>query len=134
MVLAGLFAMAEAALGRGLAGPGRPSWPGTGVRGARTLQAVAADAARHINLLLLLRLVCELTATVLVALVAVDSFGAGWRAALVTAGAMMVVSLRGGRRRRRAPSAGSTPYRSALARPRRWCAGWAGCSARWRRC
>ena len=39
------------------------------VRGARALQAIAADAPRYTNLLLLLRLVCELTATTLVALV-----------------------------------------------------------------
>jgi CBS domain containing-hemolysin-like protein len=46
----------------------------------------------HVALLLLLRLACELTATTLVALVAVDSWGAGWTAALVTAGVMTVVS------------------------------------------
>lgn len=91
VVLAGLFAMTEAALGA--VSPARAAeLARDGVRGARTLQAVAADAARHINLLLLLRLLCELTATVLVALVAVDTFGAGWTAALVTAAAMTVVS------------------------------------------
>src|SRR5262245_9017591 len=63
-----------------------------GRRGARTLQHIAADAARYTNLLLLLRLVCELTATTLVALVATGEWGAGWRAALVTAGAMTLVS------------------------------------------
>ena len=63
-----------------------------GVRGARTLGAVANDLPRHLNLLLLLRLVCELTATTLVALVAVDAWGVGWAAALATAGAMTVVS------------------------------------------
>ncbi|WP_422773719.1 hemolysin family protein [Plantactinospora sp. WMMC1484] len=91
VVLAGIFAMADAALAAV-----SPAQAGElardGVRGARTLQLVAADAVRHINLLLLLRLLCELTATVLVALVAVDTFGAGWTAALVTAGAMTVVS------------------------------------------
>jgi CBS domain containing-hemolysin-like protein len=63
-----------------------------GQRGAAALEAVAGDVVRHLNLLLLLRLLCELTATTLVALVAVDSWGAGWRAALVTAGAMTLVS------------------------------------------
>jgi CBS domain containing-hemolysin-like protein len=63
------------------------------VRGAQALHTVASDVVRHLNLLLLLRLVCELTATTLVALVAVDTFGAvDWRPALVTAGAMTVVS------------------------------------------
>jgi CBS domain containing-hemolysin-like protein len=63
-----------------------------GVRGARTLQAVAADAPRHINLLLLLRLACELVATTIVALVTAHELGAGWRAALITAGSMTVIS------------------------------------------
>ncbi|WP_347654086.1 hemolysin family protein [Plantactinospora sp. B5E13] len=91
VVLAGIVAMADAALGA--VSPARAGeLARDGVRGARTLQIVATDAARHINLLLLLRLLCELTATVLVALVAVDTFGAGVTAALVTAGAMTVVS------------------------------------------
>jgi CBS domain containing-hemolysin-like protein len=64
-----------------------------GRRGAAALQAVAADAVRHINLLLLLRLLCELTATTLVTLVAVETFnGSAWRAAVVTALAMSLIS------------------------------------------
>jgi CBS domain containing-hemolysin-like protein len=91
VVLAGLFAMTDSALGA--VSPARAGeLAREGVRGARTLQIVASDAVRHINLLLLLRLLCELTATTLVALVAVDQWGAGWTAALVTAGAMTVVS------------------------------------------
>jgi CBS domain containing-hemolysin-like protein len=91
VVLAGLFAMTDAALGA--VSPARAGeLAREGVRGARTLQIVASDAVRHINLLLLLRLLCELTATTLVALVAVDTWGAGWTSALVTAGAMTVVS------------------------------------------
>lgn len=91
VVLAGVIAMTEAALAA--VSPARAAeLARDGVRGARTLQVVAADVVRHLNLLLLLRLLAELTATTLVALVAVDSFGAGWRAALVTAGAMTVVS------------------------------------------
>ncbi len=90
-VLGGLFAMTEAALAA-ISAARAAELVREGVRGARTLQAVAADAVRHINLLLLLRMVCELTATTLVALVAVDTFGAGWVAALVTAGTMTVIS------------------------------------------
>ncbi len=92
VVLAGIFAMTEAALG--VVSPARAAeLAREGKRGARALQAVAADAVRHINLLLLLRLLCELTATTLVALVAVESFhGSAWRAALVTAGAMTLIS------------------------------------------
>ncbi|WBB51606.1 hemolysin family protein [Verrucosispora sp. WMMA2044] len=91
VVLAGLIAMTEAALAA--VSPARAAeLAREGIRGARTLQTVAGDVVRHLNLLLLLRLLAELTATTLVALVAVDTFGAGWRAALVTAGAMTVVS------------------------------------------
>jgi CBS domain containing-hemolysin-like protein len=91
VVLAGVFAMTDSAVGT--VSPARAGeLAREGKRGARTLQVVAADAPRHINLLLLLRLVCELTATTLVALVAVHHLGPGWRAALVTAGAMTVVS------------------------------------------
>lgn len=91
VVLAGLIAMTEAALAA--VSPARAAeLARDGARGARTLQAVAGDVVRHLNLLLLLRLLAELTATTLVALVAVDTFGAGWRAALITAGAMTVIS------------------------------------------
>ncbi|MBF5032674.1 HlyC/CorC family transporter [Micromonospora sp. ANENR4] len=91
VVLAGLIAMTEAALAA--VSPARAAeLTRDGARGGRALQAVAGDVVRHLNLLLLLRLLAELTATTLVALVAVDTFGAGWRAALVTAGAMTVVS------------------------------------------
>jgi CBS domain containing-hemolysin-like protein len=91
VVLAGLFAMTDAALGS--VSPARAAeMAREGVRGARTLQAVAADAPRHINLLLLLRLTCELVATTIVALVTAGWLGAGWRAALITAGSMTVIS------------------------------------------
>ncbi|HEX2771820.1 MAG TPA: hemolysin family protein [Micromonosporaceae bacterium] len=91
VVLAGVIAMTEAALTA--VSPARAAeLARDGARGARALQAVASDVVRHLNLLLLLRLLCELTATVLVALVAVDTFSAGWTAALVTAGAMTLVS------------------------------------------
>ncbi len=91
VVLAGLFAMTDAALGS--VSPARAAeMAREGLRGARTLQAVAADAPRHINLLLLLRLTCELVATTIVALVTAHELGAGWRAALITAGSMTVIS------------------------------------------
>ncbi|WP_344173565.1 hemolysin family protein [Pilimelia columellifera] len=91
VILGGVFAMSEAALGA--VSPARAAvLAREGARGAAALHAVAVDVVRHLNLLLLLRLLCELTATTLVALVAVDTFTAGWRAALITAGAMTVVS------------------------------------------
>lgn len=89
--LAGLVAMTDAALGAVSVARAR-ALARDGVWGAGALAAVAADRARYLNLLLLLRLLCELTATTLVALVAVDTLGVGWTAALVTAAAMTVVS------------------------------------------
>jgi CBS domain containing-hemolysin-like protein len=89
--LAGLASMTDAALAS--VSPARAAeMAKEGRRGATALAAVASDVVRHLNLLLLLRLLCELTATTLVALVCVDTYGAGWRAALVTAGAMTLVS------------------------------------------
>jgi CBS domain containing-hemolysin-like protein len=91
VLLAGLASMTDAALAT--VSPARAhEMAREGQRGAAALAAVAGDVVRHVNLLLLLRLLCELTATTLVALVAVDTWGAGWRAALVTAGAMTLVS------------------------------------------
>ena len=91
VLLAGAASMTDAALAA--VSPARATeLARDGERGAAALTAVASDVVRHLNLLLLLRLMCELTATTLVALVAVDTFGAGWTAALVTAGAMTVVS------------------------------------------
>jgi magnesium and cobalt exporter, CNNM family len=89
--LAGVFAMTDAALGAVSVARAR-ALARDGVWGAAALETVAADRPRYLNLLLLLRLLCELTATTLVALVAIDTFGVGWTAALVTAGAMTVVS------------------------------------------
>jgi CBS domain containing-hemolysin-like protein len=91
VVLAGLASMTDAALGT-VSTARAQEMARAGERGADSLAAVAGDVVRHLNLLLLLRLLCELTATTLIALVAVDSWGVGWQAALVTAGAMTLVS------------------------------------------
>ncbi|MBV9592451.1 MAG: HlyC/CorC family transporter [Actinobacteria bacterium] len=63
-----------------------------GVRGARRLALIVADRARYTNLLLLLRVSCELTATVLAAVVARGTFGSDWTVYLVTVLIMIVVS------------------------------------------
>src|SRR2546430_7882267 len=90
-VLAGLFAMTDSALSR--VSPARATeMAREGVRGAGALQAVAADVVRHLNLLLLLRLLCELSATTLVAVFTIRDWGVGWLAGSVTAGSMTVVS------------------------------------------
>jgi CBS domain containing-hemolysin-like protein len=60
-------------------------------RGAQALSAIMADRARYTNLLLLLRLSCELTATVLATIVARAQFGTGWPVALVTVLIMIVI-------------------------------------------
>jgi CBS domain containing-hemolysin-like protein len=89
--LAGLASMTDAALAT-VSMARAQEMAREGKRGADSLAAVAGDVVRHLNLLLLLRLLCELTATTLVALVAVDSWGVGWQAAMVTAGGMTLVS------------------------------------------
>jgi CBS domain containing-hemolysin-like protein len=91
VVLAGFFAMSDAAVSS--VSPARAGeLHREGVRGARALQAIAADPPRYTNLLLLLRLICELTATTLVALVLITAIDTGWVAVLVTAVTMAVVS------------------------------------------
>jgi CBS domain containing-hemolysin-like protein len=62
-----------------------------GRRGAQALSVIMADRARYTNLLLLLRLACELTATVLVTIVARAQFGTRWPVALVTVLLMIVI-------------------------------------------
>src|SRR5919198_1206436 len=60
--------------------------------GSKALWAIMADRPRYTNLLLLLRVSCELTATVLVALVGRSKFGPGWPVPLLTILLMIVVS------------------------------------------
>jgi CBS domain containing-hemolysin-like protein len=91
VVLAGFFAMSDAAISS--VSPARAGeLHREGARGARALQAIAIDPPRYANLLLLLRLICELTATTLVALVLITAIETGWLAVLVTAITMAVVS------------------------------------------
>ena len=91
VVLAGLFACADAALSRvsrvrveQLAAEGR--------RGAGPLQRVIVDPAPYLNVLLLLITGAELTATTLVTLACVQALGADWRSLFIAAGVMTVVS------------------------------------------
>jgi CBS domain containing-hemolysin-like protein len=60
--------------------------------GAKALLAIMDDRPRYTNLLLLLRVSCELTATVLVTIVARTQFGAKWQVALLTVLLMIVIS------------------------------------------
>ncbi|HEY8300273.1 MAG TPA: hemolysin family protein [Jatrophihabitans sp.] len=61
-------------------------------KGAKSLRSIVNDRARYTNLLLLLRVTCELTATVLVTIVARAQFGHAWYVTLLTVLVMVVVS------------------------------------------
>ncbi|GAA5112908.1 hemolysin family protein [Haloechinothrix salitolerans] len=92
LVLAGgLFAAADAAISAvsraRVAGLVR-----SGTAGSRQLSAVVEERSRHINLLLLLRLGCELTATVLLTVVMLRWIDPEWLAVVTSAGVMLVVS------------------------------------------
>jgi CBS domain containing-hemolysin-like protein len=89
--LAGVLAGLEAALLRVSAARVEEMERGGDRRAAR-LRAVLADLPRHTNLLLLLRLACELLATVLVARAVISWLGQSWSAVAFTVGVMVVVS------------------------------------------
>jgi CBS domain containing-hemolysin-like protein len=89
--LGGALACVDSALGRvsvarveELAREGR--------RGAKRLRVILVDRVRYTNLLLLLRVICELTATVLLTIVARAEFGARWPVPTLTVAVMVVVS------------------------------------------
>jgi CBS domain containing-hemolysin-like protein len=91
VLFAGLFAAADAALGAAsgarveeLVRAGRP--------GARQFAMVIAERPRHINLLLLLRLGCELAATVLVTVALMAIMKSHAMAGLLAVLAMLVAS------------------------------------------
>ncbi|MGY1782696.1 hemolysin family protein [Geodermatophilus sp. SYSU D01036] len=89
--LAGLFGAMDAALQR-VSKARVEELRRDGVRRAATLERVLDERARLVALLLLLRIVCEMVAAVLVAVVLVRVLGMGWQAVLVAAGVMTVVS------------------------------------------
>jgi CBS domain containing-hemolysin-like protein len=91
VVLAGLFAGAEVALSR-VSRLRVEEYVRQRRRAADRLQQVVSDPPRYLNVLLLLRTVCEITATVLVSLVCLALFGESWQAVFVAAGIMLVVS------------------------------------------
>jgi CBS domain containing-hemolysin-like protein len=89
--LGGLLACVDSALGRVSVARVEELYRDD-VHGARSLRLIVADRARYTNLLLLLRMSCELTATVLVAIVARAEFGLRWPVPLLTVLIMVVVS------------------------------------------
>ncbi|MGH8969099.1 MAG: hemolysin family protein [Actinomycetes bacterium] len=91
ILLGGLFAGAESAMSR-VSRVVADEFERAGRRGAGRLQQVVADPARYLNLLTLLRVACELVATVLVTVVCLDTFDTRWQAVLVAGLGMVVVS------------------------------------------
>jgi CBS domain containing-hemolysin-like protein len=89
--LAGLFGAMEAALQR-VSKARVEEMRRDGVKRADGLEQVVLERARHVALLLLLRIVCEMFATVIVALLFFDLWDSTWQAVFGAAGTMIVVS------------------------------------------
>jgi CBS domain containing-hemolysin-like protein len=89
--LAGLFAAMDAALQR-VSKARVEEMRREGVKRAAGLEEAVAERARHVALLLLLRIVCETLAAVLFTVVLYHLWGDGWRTVLTAAGVMIVVS------------------------------------------
>ncbi|KAB2345595.1 hemolysin family protein [Actinomadura rudentiformis] len=91
VILAGLLAGTEAALAR-VSRVRVEELVREGRRGAQRLAEVVADPARYLNMVLLLRISCELVATVLVADLCISWLDETWRAYVTAAAIMIVVS------------------------------------------
>jgi CBS domain containing-hemolysin-like protein len=91
VVLGGLSAGAEAALSR-VSRTASEDLEREGRRGAGRLREVLQDPARYLNLLTLLRVTCELVATVLVTVAMLDLIDRVWLAMLAASVTMIVVS------------------------------------------
>ncbi|WP_084469753.1 hemolysin family protein [Jiangella gansuensis] len=91
VVLAGLIAMAEAALST-FSYAHAEELRREGRRGSTALSRVAADPVPALNTALLLRMLTEIAAVVLVAVVCEEYFDPWWQTLLVAAGSMVVVS------------------------------------------
>jgi CBS domain containing-hemolysin-like protein len=91
VALGGLSAGAEAALSR-VSRTASEDLEREGRRGAGRLREVLADPARYLNLLTLLRVTCELVATVLVTVAMLDLIDRVWVAMLAASVTMIVVS------------------------------------------
>jgi CBS domain containing-hemolysin-like protein len=91
VVVGGLFACAETALAR-VSRVSVEDLRREGRRGAKRLGEVVADPARYLNLALFLRVSSELAATVIVADLCIAWLDETWRAYVVAAASMIVVS------------------------------------------
>jgi CBS domain containing-hemolysin-like protein len=63
-----------------------------GAKRAAALEQVLSERARHVALLLLLRIVCETLAAVLATVLFYNLWGSGWRTVLTSAAVMIVIS------------------------------------------
>ena len=90
VLMAGWWASAEATLAR-LSAVGAEQLVGSARPASKRLQAVFADLPRYLNILLLLRVTCETSATVLVVAAFVHWFGAGWKGFLIALAVMVFV-------------------------------------------
>src|SRR3712207_2143118 len=88
---AGLFGAMDAALQR-VSKARVDEMRRDGVKRAGVLSDVVAERSRHVALLLLLRIACEMVAAVLLAVILFRVWGGGWEPVLTAAGAMTVVS------------------------------------------
>ncbi|MGI5491610.1 hemolysin family protein [Microtetraspora malaysiensis] len=91
IVVGGLIASAETALSR-ISRVRAEEFVKEGRRGAQRLQTIVKDPPRYLNLLLLLRLICELGATVIATLLFIDWLGDRGQAYAAAAVVMVLVS------------------------------------------
>src|SRR4051794_7044209 len=89
--LAGIFAAMDAALQR-VSKARVEELRREGVKHAAALEEVVDERARHVALLLLLRIVCEMVAAVIVTVLFYNLWGSSWQTVLTAAGVMTVVS------------------------------------------
>jgi CBS domain containing-hemolysin-like protein len=90
VVLAGLFSSVDAALAS-ISRVRAEELLAEGRGGARRLLTIADDTARYLNTALFMRMLCEITAIVLVTEVLLGVFDREWLGVLSTAGIMLVV-------------------------------------------
>jgi CBS domain containing-hemolysin-like protein len=90
VVVAGFFSSVDAALAS-VSRVRAQELLAEGRAGARRLLTIAEDPPRYFNTALFLRMACEITAVVLVAVVLLGEFDAAWVGGLVTVAVMLVV-------------------------------------------
>jgi CBS domain containing-hemolysin-like protein len=92
VLIAGWWASAETTLARlSAAGAEQLTGAANGRPASKRLRAVFADLPRYLNILLLLRVLCETSATVLVVAAFLHWFGDGWKGFLIALAVMVVV-------------------------------------------